>query len=64
MTLWIVGGVVLGLILVLAVVADRRGKRHGHINPPRDYYDGNPMIHVAREVGTPTSTGGAMGAGN
>ncbi|MFC7244550.1 hypothetical protein ACFQO7_18910 [Catellatospora aurea] len=60
---WIVGGVVLGLILVLAVVADRRGKRHGHINPPENYYDGNPMIHAAREVGTLTSAGGGANGG-
>ncbi|GAA1411667.1 hypothetical protein GCM10009662_52460 [Catellatospora coxensis] len=56
----ILGGVALAVILVLAVIADRRGKRHGHINPPQDYYEGNPMIHVAREVGTPTSTGGGV----
>ncbi|WP_144120493.1 hypothetical protein [Catellatospora sichuanensis] len=39
------------LIVVLAVVAGRRGKRHGHINPPENYYDGNAMIHAARQTG-------------
>ncbi|WP_155372059.1 hypothetical protein [Catellatospora vulcania] len=56
-------GALLAFILVLAFIADRRGKRHGHVNPPRDYYDGNPMIHAAREVDSPHTTGGAMGGG-
>ncbi|GAB4047611.1 hypothetical protein [Catellatospora paridis] len=45
-------GAVLALIIVLAVIAGRRGKRHGHINPPENYYGGNAMIHAAREVGS------------
>lgn len=61
MNLAIVFGAALALILVLAVIAGRRGKRHGHLNPPRDYYDGNPMIHAGHVMG---NGGGADGVGD
>jgi hypothetical protein len=43
-------GVAVLLIAALAVVAARRGRR-GRLNPPSDYYNGDPLIHSPRDVG-------------
>ncbi|MBV1855075.1 hypothetical protein [Catellatospora tritici] len=47
--LWI--GVPVLVVIVLGVIAARRGARHGYRNPPGDYYDGNPWIQSARASG-------------
>jgi hypothetical protein len=44
------------LIAALAFAAARRGRR-GRVNPPNDYYNGDPLIHSPRDLGFRESSG-------